>query len=129
MSARVWPVIVAAAVVIGCSAPDRSFTHGVRDDDALHTAVLQAVALGSDSSIARQRMMQNGFDCVLRTGTSVDSIETDTAGPPPPRLTCIKDESARPETSDGKRRHFVNLLLSGSTVAAVEARSRIERVP
>lgn len=126
---RRGPLLASCVLLICCASPDHSLTSGVRDDDGLRAAVSRAIPVRTDIGTARRRMIANGFDCVLRTGTSVDTVATDVLGPPPARLTCIKDESARPETSDGFRRHFVNLLLQDSLVAGIEARSRIERLP
>lgn len=123
-------VFACLALAVSSSAcADHSFTQGVRDDVVLRDRVLHALPRGTDSAIVRATMQSSGFACVYRTGLQVDTLATDDSEPPPSRFTCIKDESARPETADGYRRHFVDILLDGARVAKVQARSRIERLP
>jgi hypothetical protein len=128
-AARASCVFACLALALTSLACDHSFTQGVRDDAVLRDRVVLAVPVGTDSAVARATMHENGFACVFRTGLQVDTLEIDDLEPPPARLTCVKDQSAHPETSDGFRRHFVDLLLDGARVAKVQARSRIERLP
>lgn len=121
---RVVCVLLATVVVVGC---DRSVADGVRDDRELRDRVARVVPSGTDATLATATMQRNGFACTFHRGIDVDTLAKDESAPPPDRLTCIKDEPA-PETSDGYRRHFVDILLNGSHVTAIDARSRIDRI-
>ena len=84
------------------------------------------VPVGSDTSSARHRMESNGFSCAFHLGSDVDTLERDVVTPPP-RLTCIKDVAAQPETADGYHRYLVDLFAQGGRIDSIAAHVWMER--
>ena len=113
----------ACVLLISC---DHSLTHGVHDSKILNERVRAEVPVGSDTSVARRQMEENGFSCEFRSGMDVDSLEHDVETPPP-RLTCLKDVAAQPETADGFHRYLVDLFVRGVRIDSVEAHAWMER--
>ena len=113
----------ACVLLISC---DHSLTRGVHDSKILNQRVRAEVPVGSDTSVARRQMEDNGFSCEFRSGIDVDSLERDVETPPP-RLTCIKDVAAQPETADGFHRYLVDLFVGGVRIDSVEAHVWMER--
>jgi hypothetical protein len=114
----------ACGLLLSC---DHSLTRGVHDSKSLTQRVRAEVPVGSDTSLARRQMERNGFSCAFRLGSDVDSLERDSVAPPPPRLTCIKDVAAQPETADGFHRYLVDFFVGGMHTDSVEARVWMER--
>ena len=115
--------VSACGLLVSC---DHSLTRDVHDSKSLSQRVRAEVPVGSDTSVARRQMEHNGFSCVFRLGSDVDSLERDVVRPPP-RLTCIKDVAAQPETADGFHRYLVDLFVGGVHVDSVEAHVWMER--
>ena len=116
---------VGLAALVLMSACDRSLTRDVHDGAKLTARVQGVVRPGSDSAGARRVLEVQGFHCVTRLGTDVDTLEKELE-PPPNRLTCQKSGKAPRAATN----HFlVDVLLDGPTVRGIEARMWVNHQP
>jgi hypothetical protein len=110
-------------MLVGC---DRSMTRDVRDGAKLTARVQEVIRPGSDSAAARRILEVQGFQCQMKLGSEVDTLEKGLE-PPPARLTCQKSVSVKKKSARETQRFLVDVLLDSATVRGIESRVWLER--